>query len=86
MKKKTKKVEGSPGVKEVLTDGLREARAGEKGKNRPNPDAKGQPNIVSGSTKNPYPNQKQVRKDKFGDITVTQMSDDKGLKRFVDEN
>ena len=85
MKKKTKKVEGSPGVKEVLTDGLREARAGEKGKNRPNPDAVGQKNIISKNLK-PYPNQKTLKKDKWGDIEVQESGDDRARKKFVDEN
>ena len=89
MKKRAgKKVEGSD-YGQVPVEGLRESRKGTeqgKGKNKPNPDAKGQPNIVSGSTKSPYSNQKIVRKPEWGDIEVQESGDDRARKKFIDEN
>ena len=83
--KEVKKVVGA--VKEVLVDGLPLYRQGsEKGKNKPNPKAIGQPNIVS-QDKSPYPSTKKVVKPDWGSELVNQVSSDpKALKAFTDEN
>jgi hypothetical protein len=83
-KRASKKVEGSD-YGQVPVEGLKQARAGEKGKNRPNPDAVGQKNIISKNLK-PYPNQKVVRKPEWGDIEIQESGDDKARAKFVDEN
>ena len=84
MAKGKKKVMGSPDVKEVLTEGLKQHRAGtEKGRSKVLPGKT--PNLESKDLK-PYPNKRQIKKGEYGDIEVQVHIDDKAVKRFVSEN
>jgi len=84
VKGKTKKVEGSPGVKEVLTDGLREARKGtDQGYGKSKPLQNKIPNIESRTPKEAAP--RKLSKPEYGDIVV-QVHGEKEAKKFFEEN
>jgi len=86
MKKRAgKKVEGSD-YGEVPVEGLRDHRKGtDAGSGRSKPLQDKIPNIVSGSTKNPYSNKRKISKPEYHGIDVTVESDDKAMKKFIEE-